>query len=85
MNHVNRNRISNYLYRYEIDSNEENFNKIAEVINKREYYVYRSIFYIINNCRVVDEDSSSIIVQIDLLEHNHLLEDVTKKNFIKKT
>ena len=79
MNDVNRNRINNYLYRYSIKDNEENFNKIAEVITKREYFVYRKILYIINNCRVVEEDSGSITVEIDLVEHNHLLEDITKK------
>ena len=84
MNDVNGNRINNYLYHYSIENNEENFNKIAEVITKREYFVYRKILYIINNCRVVEEDSGSITVEIDLVEHNHLLEDITKKFYIKK-
>ena len=34
MNDVNRNRINNYLNRYSIKDNEENLNKIAEVITK---------------------------------------------------
>ena len=34
MNDVNRNRVNNYLYRYSIKDNEENLNKIAEVITK---------------------------------------------------
>ena len=71
MNDVNRNRINNYLYRYSIKDNEKNFNKIAEVITKREYFVYWKILCIINNCRVVEEDSVSITVEIDLVEHNH--------------
>ena len=41
MNNVNRNRIDNYIYRYSIENKEENFNKLAEVINKKEYYVYK--------------------------------------------
>ena len=40
MNDVNRNRINNYLYRYSIKDNEENFNKIAEEITEREYFVF---------------------------------------------
>ena len=84
MNDVKRNHINYYLYRYSIKNNEENFNKIAEVITKREYFVYRKILYIINNCRVVEEDSGSITVEIDLVEHNHLLEDITKNFFTKK-
>ena len=84
MNDVNRNRINNYLYRYSIKDNKENFNKIAEVITKREYFIYRKILYIINNCRVVEKDSGSITVEIDFVERNHLLEDITKKFFRKK-
>ena len=84
MNDVNRNRINNYLHRYSIKDNEENFNKTAEVITKREYFIYRKILYIINNCRVVEEDSGSITVEIDLVECNHLLEDITK-NYLQKS
>ena len=84
MNDVNKNRINNYLYCYSIQNNEENFNKLAEVITKKEYFVYRKILYIIDNCRVVQEDSGSITVEIGLLEHNHLLKDITRKFFAKK-
>ena len=47
MNNVNRNRINNYIYRYSIEDKEENFNKLAEVINKKEYYIFKAILYII--------------------------------------
>ena len=30
-------------------------------------------------CRIIEEDSSSITVKIDLIEHGKLLEDITKK------
>ena len=53
MNNVNRNRINNYIYCYSIENKEENFNKLAEVINKKEYYVYKVILYIIENCITV--------------------------------
>ena len=84
MNNVNRNRINNYIYCYNIEDKEENFNKLAEVINKKEYYVYKAILYIIDNCRVIEEDSGSITVEIDLLEHDHLLQDITGNFFTKK-
>ena len=64
MNDVNKNRINNYLYCYSIQNNEENFNKLAEVITKKEYFVYRKILYIIDKCRVVPEDSGRITVKI---------------------
>ena len=84
MNNVNRNRINNYIYRYSIEDKEENFNKLAEVINKKEYYIFKAILYIIENCRIIEEDSGSITVKIDLLEHDHLLQDITNKFFCKK-
>ena len=83
MNNLNRNKVNNYSYLYNIQDNEENFKKIAEVVNKREYTIYRQILYIINNCRIIEEDSSSITVEIDLIEHGKLLEDITKKIFKK--
>ena len=83
MNNLNRNKVNNYSYLHNIQDNEENFKKIAEVVNKREYTIYRQILYIINNCRIIEEDSSSITVKIDLIEHGKLLENITKK-FLKK-
>ena len=77
MNNVNRNKVNNYIYLYNIQDNEENLKKIAELVNKREYTIYHQILYIINNCRII-EDSSGIKV-----EHGKLLEDITKK-FLKK-
>ena len=84
MNNLNRNKVNNYSYLHNIQDNEENFKKIAEVVNKREYTIYRQILYIINNCRIIEEDSSSITVEIDLIEHGKLLEDITKKIFFFK-
>ena len=34
MEHVDRNRIQNYIHRYGIQDTEESFNKIGEVLNK---------------------------------------------------
>ena len=84
MNNVDRNRINNYIYRYSIEDKQENFNKLVDVINKKEHHLYKSILYIINNCEVIEEDSGSIIVEIDLLEHDYLLQDITGKFFTKK-
>ena len=38
----------------------------------------------INNCRIIEEDSTRITVEIDLLEHQKLLEDLTNNFFTKK-
>ena len=82
MDHVSRNRLNNILYCYSIENNEENFQKLAQVINKRDY-IYKQILYMIDNCRIVSEDSCGLTVEIDLYE-NTLLENITKKFFIKK-
>ena len=68
MDHVSRNRVNNILYRYSIENNEENFQKLAQVINKRDYYVCKQILYMTDNCRIVSEDSSGITVEINLYE-----------------
>ena len=85
MNHVDRNRINNFIYRYSIKDTAENFNKLAEVITKRKFYIYRTILYIIDNCRIIEEDSTGITVEICLDEHRHLLEDITNTFLQKKS
>ena len=84
MNHVDRSRIHNFMYRYRIKDNEENFNKIGEVITQRKFYIYRKILYIIDNCHIVEEDSTGITVEICLNEHRELLRNLTNSFFTKK-
>ena len=81
MNDVDRNRINNFIYRYRIKDTTENFNKLAEVITKRKFYVYRTILYIIDNCCIVEEDSAGMTVEICLDEHRDLLKDLIEKFF----
>ena len=40
--------------------------------------------YIINNCQIIEEDSTGITVEINLLQHRKLLEDLTNNFFTKK-
>ena len=84
MNYVNTNRINNYLYLYSIPNAEENFKKLEQVIEERKFIIYKKILYMIDNCRIVEEDSSGINIEIDLFEHNKLLEDLTRYFFPKK-
>ena len=84
MNYVNTNRISNFFYMYIIKNTEENFKKLEEVIEERKFIIYRKILYMIDNCRIIEEDSSGIIIEIDSLEHRKLLEDLTNSFFTKK-
>ena len=39
--------------------------------------------YIVDNCRIIAEDSTGITIEIDLVEHRTLLEDLTKSFFTK--
>ena len=84
MDDVSRNRVSNLVYYYSIENNEENFKKLAHVIDKKDYYMYKQILGLIDNCRIVSEDSSGLTVEIDLYKHEKLLKDITEKFFIKK-
>ena len=84
MNHVNTNWINNYFYIYGIDNTEENFEKLREVIKERNFIIYHIILYMIDNCWVIEEDSTGITIEIDLFEHRKLLEDLTNSFFTKK-
>ena len=84
MDGVSRNRVSNLICYYSMENKEENFKKFAQVINKKDYYIYKQILGLINNCQIVSEDSSGLTVEIDLYKHEKLLKDITKKIFIKK-
>ena len=84
MNHLNTNRINNFLYMYSIKNTEENFKKLREVIEERNFIIYRKILYMINNCQIIEEDSTGITIEIDLLEHRKLLEDLINNFFTKK-
>ena len=57
---------------YSIENTEENFKKLGEVIEERNFIIYRKILYMINNCQIIEEDSTGITAEIDLLEHRKL-------------
>ena len=40
--------------------------------------------YIVDNCRIIEEDSTGITIEIDLVEHQTLLKDLTNSFFTKK-
>ena len=40
--------------------------------------------YVVDNCRIIAEDSIGITIEIDLVEHRTLLEDLTKSFSTKK-
>ena len=69
---------------YSIENTEENFKKLREVIEERNFIIYPKILYMINNCRIIEEDSTGITIEIDLLEHHKLLEDLMNSFFTKK-
>ena len=79
MDHVTKNRIHNYMYCYGSD----NFNQLAEVIYQKEYFIYRKILLILENCRIINENLLSITAKIDSEEYRDLLEDITNKYFTK--
>ena len=73
MNHVNRYRISNYIYRYGIKFTEEKFNKIGKMIKERKFYIYPGILYIVDNRGIIEEDLTGITIEICTIEHRELL------------
>ena len=66
MNYVNTNRINNFFYMYSIKKTEENFKKLEKVIEERKFIIYRKILYMIENCQIIEEDSTGIIIEIEV-------------------
>ena len=83
MNSVQKNHISNLIYRYGIEDNLDNFEKLANQINKKEYYMYRQILLLLENCKIVEENGSILKVEICSEQYRHLLDDISKKFLIK--
>ena len=52
------------------------------MIEGRNFIIYRNNDY--ESCKIIEEDSTGITIEIDLLEHRKLLEDLTKNFFTKK-
>ena len=67
MNYVNANRTNNFIYMYNIQNTEKNFNKLEHVIEKRDFILYKQILYLIDNCKIVEEYSSGITVENDVI------------------
>ena len=83
MNSVQKNHISNLIYRYGIEDNLDNFEKLANQINKKEFFLYKQILLLLENCKIVEENSSSFTVEICSEQYRHLLDDISKKFLIK--
>ena len=73
MDNVTKNQIHNIMYRYGIEENMDNFNKIAEHINGKE------------NCIIIHENTRCLKIEICSEEHRHLLDDISKSFFLKIT
>ena len=52
------------------------------MIEERNFIIYRNNDY--ESCKIIEEDSTGITIEIDLLEHHKLLEDLTNNFFAKK-
>ena len=83
MNNVQKNHISNLMYRYGIEYNLDNFEKPANQINKKEYYMYRQILLLLENCKILEENSSVLKLEICWEEYRQLLDDISKKFHIE--
>ena len=72
------------LSRYNLDESKENFNILKKVIKKKEYSIYEEIFKLIETRRIIELKSRSIIIETDAENNSKLLDDISKKYFIKE-
>ena len=73
MDNVSKNGIHNIMYRYGIEENMDNFNKIAEHINGKQ------------NCIIIHENAHCLKIEICSKQYRHLLDDISKSFFFKIT
>ena len=60
-----------------------NFEKLVNQIDKKEYYMYRQILLLLKNCKIAEENSSILKIEICSEQYRHLLDDISKKFLIK--
>ena len=60
-----------------------NFEKLVNQIDKKEYYMYRQVLLLLKNCKIVEENSSILKIEICSEQYRHLLDDISKKFLIK--
>ena len=77
------NWIKNYLWKYGLGENEENYNALKNVIRKKEGFIYEEIFKLIDTCRIIKSESKLIIIEIDTENNRELIDDLTKNIFMK--
>lgn len=57
---------------------------MGSVIQKRDFFIYKQILELIENCQIIETDVTGMIVKVDLEENNNLLNDITTKKFTKR-
>ena len=76
---VEVNRIKNYLWRYGLEENEENYNALKNLIRKKERFIFEEIFKLIDTCSSVKSESKLIITEIDTENNQELIDILVKK------
>ena len=71
------------IYHYGLKDSLDNFEKLANQINKKEFFIYRQIFLLLENCKIVEENSSILKIEICSEEYKHLLDDISNRFRIK--
>ena len=81
---VEVNRIKNYLLRYGLEENEENFQALKKVIRKKECLIYEEILKLIDSCKIIKSESNSFLIEIDTENNRELLDDISKRFFMQR-
>ena len=81
---VEVNRIKNYLLRYGLEENEENFHALKKVIRKIECLIYEEILKLIDSCKIIKSESNSLLIEINTENNRKLLDDISKRFFMQR-
>ena len=83
MDFIIKNRIRNILQRYNIENSPTNFNKLAEVINEKNIFIYKAVLNLVSLCIITHENSYCLKFEIEIEKNKKLLEDIQQLFFTK--
>lgn len=78
-----KNRIRHIIERYNIENTTTNFNKLAEVIHKKNIIIYQVNLNLISKYIIIYENNYCLKIEIEAEKNKNLLEDIQKLFFTK--
>lgn len=76
MDFIMKKKITNLLKRYNIVNSSTNFNKLAEVLDQKDFVIYQVILKLAPLCIITHENDYCLKFEIEVEKNKELLEDI---------